>query len=135
MAVAATGCERSELGPGVTKAGIRRIHAGMSEAEVIQLIGEPFDRTHGGGRICRVDGGGCRDVDPGRETLVYFRPYSPSGGTRLPGPMLWVHLEKDRVVEVYAKRHNLFDSDGVYVSPASWLDGGESPDFETTFPH
>lgn len=46
--------------------------------------------------------------------------------------MLWVHLTKGKVVEVYAKRHNTADSDGVYGLRADgrW----ESPRFALTFP-
>jgi hypothetical protein len=47
-------------------------------------------------------------------------------------PMLWVTLRNGRVEDVYAKRHYIFDSFGVYGIRGSrrW----ETADFVKTFP-
>lgn len=101
----------------VTVENIRRIQLGMTRQDVEAILGPPLKVEH---------------FSYAPETLVYFtRLWTP-----MHYPMLWVHLRDDgRVVEVYAKRHNSLDSDGVYVlrqGPTAW----EKPnDFLNTFPH
>jgi len=117
--VAGAGCfTQSNIPYSVTAANIRRVELGMSGEQVKQLLGTPVSLEP---RDSRYYGNGA-------ESLVYFH--------RLEGlwhyPMIWVHLSGNRVIEVYAKRHNTWDSVGVYGINAKgrW----ESPLFAETFP-
>jgi hypothetical protein len=134
-----------KLAQGVTRSGIRSVQVGMTEAEVEELLGAPVSREDDRPVICgptsrglnyeratkelESGDGGCWSAGPLNSIrLTYFaRPNAP-----WPYPMLWVHLRNGRVSQVYAKRHNLVDSDGVYWTTR---DGGhiETPQFEATF--
>ena len=109
---------QSNLPPQVTVQNIRRIELGMTRQQVEEILGHPIS----------VESKPPAFYGRGAEVLIYFRRLS------LPFsyPMLWVHLRDGKVEEVYAKRHNLVDSDGVYGLSARmrW----ESPQLSTTFP-
>jgi hypothetical protein len=105
-----------DVAPAVTRAGIRAVRVGMTEAEVIQILGEPIART--------------RNAELGVNTLEYARPVRRARWY----PMLWVHLEAGRVSEVYAKRYIWWGSDDYGVYSLSSTGQSERPDFETTFP-
>jgi hypothetical protein len=116
-AVIACGClTQSNLPHGVTASNIRKVRLGMSRQDIEQLLGPPL--------AVELGMYGAQNA----ESLIYFRPLPPP----LHYPMLWVHLRSGSVFEVYAKRHNAFDSDGVYglSSEHQW----ESPRFIETFP-
>lgn len=103
------------LAPGVTRAAIRSIRVGMTEGEVVRILGEPLSSDF--------------DADRRVRTLNYTRA--------VPGarwhPMLWVHLTEGRVSEVYAKKYVWWgkDDEGVYMLN----DAGQSEtrEFEHTF--
>jgi hypothetical protein len=101
----------------VTALSIRHIQLGMSMGQVEEILGQPL--------AVQI---GIYGSDPKSESLVYFRRFP----IPIRYPMLWVHFRNGRVVEVYAKLHNVADSDGVYglTSEHRW----ESPRFVATFP-
>jgi hypothetical protein len=90
----------------------------MSRSEVERLLGSPLAVEQKDPKFHGV----------GAEALIY--------SSRLPVPiqypMLWVQLRDGKVETVYAKRHNIADSSGVYWSTneRQW----EAPDFVKTFP-
>jgi hypothetical protein len=119
LLVMTAGCfTQSNIPSGVTGENIRRVELAMTRAEVEGILGPPVE----------VERREAKDYGPDAETLIYFH--------RLPiprhYPMLWVHLANGRVVEVYAKRHNTAESDGMYGLSADrqW----EAADFMSTFP-
>jgi hypothetical protein len=117
----ATGCRtQSNIGSKITVENIRRIQLGMSRADVEQGLGEPV-------WVDQLGAIGSDGTSSG-EVMVYFRRLPPP----LRCPMLWVHLRDGKVSEVYAKRHDIFDSWGVYglTVDRRW----ETPEFLTTFP-
>ena len=119
VALLAAACfTRSNLPPSVSASNIRRINVGMSRIEVEAILGPPIE----------VQTGDPQWFGRGYTTLVYFRRLQHP----LQYPMLWVHLRNGRVEEVYAKHHNFFDSDEIYV--ANKERHSESPRFATTFP-
>jgi hypothetical protein len=85
----------------VTVKNIRRVSLGMSEAEVIAILGPPVMTEP------------VADLGSQRKVMHYSRP---AKGARW-YPMLWVHLQHDRVAEVYAKRYILWgaDDEGIYL--------------------
>jgi hypothetical protein len=111
---------RSNIGSDITVENIRRINIGMPRSEVERVLGVPL-------RIEPEDSRFNNTVDV-LEVMVYFRRLPPP----LKYPMLWVHLRDGKVSEVYAKRHDIFDSWGVYGLTASrkW----EAPEFTAIFP-
>jgi hypothetical protein len=92
------------------------VRVGMSEAEVIQVLGEPVARTP--------------HPELGVNTLEYARPVRRARWY----PILWVHLKAGRVSEVYAKRYIWWGSDDYGVYSLSSTGYSERPEFETTFP-
>ena len=117
LAVTASGClTQSNLPAGVTASNVRKIQLGMSRTDVEGLLGPPLS---------------VEPYSPGEtnsESLIYFRGLPPP----IHYPMLWVHLRDGKVFSVYAKRHDILNSWGVYVLSSSlkW----ESPEFVTAFP-
>jgi hypothetical protein len=110
---------RSNIGPAITVENIRAIRIGMSRQDVERFLGVPL----------HVEADNATRTTTERvDTLVYFRRLPPP----LAYPMLWVHLRDGKVAEVYAKRHGLFDSWGVYGRSAArqW----ETAEFLSTFP-
>ena len=106
----------ARLSSQVTVESIQQIELGMTQKQAIDLLGAPLDTR--------------RDVDRNRFTLQFSKP--------VPGarwyPMLWVHLEDGRVIEVYAKRYILWgvDDEGVYglTQDRRW----GAAEFSQTFP-
>jgi len=104
------------VAPGVTAEAIRAMRLEMSEDEVYRIIGPPFftyPTSYGSRRI----------------TLQYTRRVL---GARW-YPMLWVHLEDGRVVDVYAKKYVRWGTDdlAVYMFHGGVPVGGEH--LELTF--
>jgi hypothetical protein len=112
----AGGCGgRADLSsPLIDASSIRRVQLGMTESEVVSILGQPFS----------VEG----RTDEPRHRVMNFS--CPAGGYWY--PMLWVHLRDGRVNEVYAKRYEGWDDASVYslTSERRW----ESPHFGETFP-
>lgn len=104
------------LADGVSIEAIRAMQVGMTEEEVLSIIGEPFDIAPS-------------SLNPFIMTFTYSK--------RIPiarwYPMLWVHFQDGKVIEVYAKRYYFWGDDiGIL-----WLgiDGSwETPLFEPSFP-
>lgn len=95
---------------------IRAIQNGMTEEQVLAIIGPPLDR-------------GPSSHDPEVTTLVY----SKSAYFARWYPMLWIHLRDGRVIDVYGKRYIDWGVDdmGVYgTGNGPW----ETEWFERTFP-
>jgi hypothetical protein len=117
-AVTAACFSQSTISPQVTVENIRQVKIGMSRPEVEHLLGSPL----------AVDQQDPKFNGAGAELMVY--------SSRLPMPMqypmLWVHLRDGKVESVYAKRHHIADSWGVYwiTKERQW----EAPDFVKTFP-
>ncbi len=105
----------NHLADRVSIEAIRALQVGMTEEEILSIIGEPFDITHS-------------SVDPFIMTFTYSK--------RVPFarwyPMLWVHFQDGKVIEVYAKRYFWGDDIGIYAVEinGSW----ETPLFEQSFP-
>jgi hypothetical protein len=101
------------MAPGVTRAGIRGVQLGMTEEEVVKILGQPL-----AAKLNEIRG---------VKTLEYTRPVRTAWWY----PMLWVHLKG--VNEVYAKRYVWWgiDHEGAYgLSDAGrW----EVRTFEVTF--
>jgi hypothetical protein len=95
------GCGGADLASSrVTAANIERVSLGMSEAEVVAILGTPI-RT---------------DSEPYLSSDAKVMTYSrPARGARW-YPMLWVHLQGGVVTNVYAKRYVYwgFDDEGIY---------------------
>jgi hypothetical protein len=110
------GCGGADLASHVTVDGILALRRGMSYEQVVSKIGEPFEMerelpphqenglTVVGRQVPTVQTG------EGHVVLIYFRRMR--WVTRY--PMLWVHLRDGHVNEIYAKRHDLVDSTGIY---------------------
>jgi len=109
---------QSAIGSQVTVENIRRVKIGMSRTEVEHLLGPPL----------AVESNDANFHGVGSDTMVYSRRLPVPMGY----PMLWVTLRNGRVEDVYAKRHHIFDSFGVYGIRGSrrW----ETADFVKTFP-
>lgn len=109
-----------DMDAAVTATAVRRIEVGMKREQVGQILGAP--RKEWAERFFGVGG------ERHRVVLQYARPVPWARWY----PMLWVHLEAGSVVEVYAKRYDWIDDEGIYSQTASqrW----EKTDrFETTF--
>ena len=125
---------QSDLAPGVGCAAIRKVRLGMTEAEVLAILGPPLEKkeNYTGGMTCGPTG--CQPAyPPGRTQLIYSR--------EVPGarwyPMLWVYLDHGHLSEVYAKRYIVWGADdiGVYdLSLGARTKAWERSEFEETFP-
>ena len=106
----------SNLSSGVTTTSVQAITIGMSEAQVVRLLGAPLSRS--------------TSAD-GRLTLQFSRPVEGARSY----PMLWVHFRNGKVDEVYAKRYVFWgvDHEGVYGLSATHGRWATSA-FEQTFP-
>ena len=109
---------QATIGPQVTVENIRQVKIGMSRSEVEDLLGSAL----------AVEQEDPKFYGAGAELMVY--------SSRLPMPMeypmLWVHLRDGKVEQVYAKRHHIADSWGVYgiTKSRQW----ETTEFVNTFP-
>jgi hypothetical protein len=107
-----------DLSSGVTTQTIRAVALGMTEAQVITLLGEPLARE------TREDG---------RHTLQFSRPVTGVSWY----PMLWVYFRNGQVTGIYAKRYILWlgDDNIVYLISANPRIPAYIPsEFEKTFP-
>jgi hypothetical protein len=109
----------SRLSPGVTQEAIRSVQLGMSQQEVVRRLGTP-KRAY-------------RPQWAAHDNVQTFEFSEPVDGARW-YPMLWVHLQDNRVIQVYAKRYVLWgvDDEGVYGLSQSGR--GETAAFMITFP-
>jgi hypothetical protein len=116
MLLAACATKTDGLPHGVTRAGIRSIAIGMTEGQVVSILGRPLKIS--------------TDAAPAVRTLWYGEPPSREYAY----PMLWVHLKNGRVWQVYAKKYVLWgtDDEGVYSLDESGRT--EGVEFEATFP-
>ena len=101
--------EGNRLAEGVTVEAIRAVKNGMTEEEVVAILGVPFERAPSVNHLDTI-------------TLTYSKPAYFAQWY----PMLWVHLRNDRVFEVYAKRYIVWGSDDVGIYGA-----GIEPQWET----
>ena len=106
----------ADLPPGVTALSIRQLRVGMSEAEVVGLVGPPSFRKE-------LEGSG------GAVLLGFTRP----GGNMRTYPNLGVVLVEGRVSNASATRHLWFDNEVVFFVSESHPAGWESPDLESAF--
>ncbi len=104
-------------GPAISSEQVRAVELGMSENDVTAILGSPLQS-------------GPSTTFAGRRTLSYnrWRPVPRY-------PMLWVHLEEGKVVEVYAKLYTDWGTEdqGVYAL-SSLLEFESTETFEAAFP-
>ena len=100
----------SRIAPGINAAAIRRVKVGMTKQQVTTILGQPV-------RI--------RSSGPDEASFDY-------AVTRLTGPTLWVHFDKDVVTTVQAKRHSLLHDKAVYEEAAHHATF-ETAEFEPLF--
>ncbi len=87
------GCANLNDAEKVTASNILKIDIGMSEHQVIGLLGEPVSKYHGG-------------YQP------YTYQYTEKGVFNY--PMVWVHFDSSGVNEVYVKYYGIADDQGIY---------------------
>ena len=115
---------RSNLATDVTQQQIEAIEIGMSRDEVIATLGEPWSVEPFEDGVAETD----------RTVMNYGRFILPVKSF----PMLWVHLEDDHVVAVYAEVHygigagRSLDETAVYSLSAE--DQWQTAEFEMLFP-
>ncbi len=107
----------SRLAEGITVESIRAVQNGMTEEEVVAILGNPVERAPSVSY-------------PDAITLTYSRPAYFAKWY----PMLWVHLRNDSVVEVYAKRYIGWGGDDIGVYGTGNDRRWETNLFEQTFP-
>ena len=130
VASSGSACRRAtDVASGVTVDGIRSLRPGMTYAEVVKAIGDPFNMevelpVHKEGTVM-VSGRmvSTREPNDGHVLLTYSRRMN----VLTTYPMLWVHLRSGRVSEIYAKRYFALvwfggDDEGIYGYSA-----GEAP--------
>lgn len=107
----------SRLAEGVTVEAIRAVQNGMTEEQVVAILGGPVERAP--------------SVNyPDAITLTYSKPAYFAKWY----PMLWIHLRNGRVSDVYAKRYIDWGIDDVGVYGAGNDRQWETSLFEQTFP-
>lgn len=107
----------SRLAEGVTVESIRAVENGMTEEEVVAILGNPIERAP--------------SVNyPDAITLTYSKPAYFAKWY----PMLWIHLRNDRVVDIYAKRYIDWGTDDIGVYGTGNDHQWETDLFEQTFP-
>ena len=107
----------SRLAEGVTVEAIRAVQNGMTEEEVLAILGDPLERAPS-------------DHYPDGITLTYSKPAYFAKRY----PMLWVHLRNDKVDDVYAKRYEVWGVGDVGVYGTGNDRQFETELFEQTFP-
>ncbi len=107
----------SRLAEGVTVEAIRIVQSGMTEEEVVAILGEPLERAP----LVNY---------PDAITLTYSKPAYFAKWY----PMLWIHLRNGRVFDVYAKRYIDWGIDDVGVYGTGNDRQWETSLFEQTFP-
>lgn len=107
----------SRLAEGVTVEAIRAVKNGMTEEEVVVILGYPVERAP--------------SVNyPDAIMLTYSKPAYFANWY----PMLWVHLRNGKVFEVYAKRYINWGTDDVGIYGTGNDRQWETDLFEQTFP-
>ncbi len=109
----------SRLAPNVTVESIRAVQNGMTEDEVVAILGYPLER-----RPSPV---------PDAVELAYSKPVHFAKWY----PMLWVHVRDGVVISVYAKQYPFVGDDvGIYgtVEPDGEARHWETDLFEQSFP-
>jgi hypothetical protein len=112
--IALAGCRRPQMASGVSPASIRSIKIGMTEQEVIAILGQPLQ------------------IRPwGKDAAIY--DYALPGWA-VWSPGLWISFEKGAVRTVQGKRHYMMrDDHAVYEARGDRPTAFEAPDFESTF--
>jgi len=106
----------SQLPQDVTVESIRAVQNGMTEKEVVAILGDPLERSP--------------SVIPNATMLTYSKPVYFAKWY----PMLWVHLRDGVVISVYAKRYIDWGADDVGVYGTEDDRQWETSLFEQTFP-
>lgn len=106
----------SGLAAGVTKAGIRHLELGMSESQVVALLGPPVER---------------KEVDGGSNAVGLFYSKQTADGVYA-YPFVAVVLEDGGVSVVSVKQRSFLglDDEGVYSLTRNANPAWESPEFE-----
>jgi len=126
-----------KLSEGVTVENIRKIKIGMTDKEVIRILGDPFyvSKEYKMGIVTFVykrpfyHGELEKEKIKGKYTMIFSKDAKYSRWY----PMLYVLFKDGRVEMIYAKRYNLFDKIGVYSKSKN--DSWELELFEKSFPH
>ena len=115
---------RSNLAADITQQQIEALEIGMSRDEVVASLGEPWS----------VEPFADGNAETNRTVMNYGRFILPLKSF----PMLWVHLEDDHVVAVYAEIHygigadRSLDETAVYSLSVN--DQWQTAEFEMLFP-
>lgn len=110
---ALAGCRSPQIVSRVDPTSIRSIKIGMTEQQVIAILGQPLR------------------IRPSGATAVIYDYAIPGWAVASPG--LWIHFEKGSVRTVQGKRHRMIGEDQAVYEVRSDRPTFESPDFETTF--
>ena len=111
--VAVAGCRRPQIVSRVDSASIRSIKVGMTEKQVIAILGQPLQ------------------IRPWGEDSAIYDYALP--GWALWSPGLWISFEKGAVRTVQGKRHRIIGEDQPVYETRTDRPTCESSDFESTF--
>jgi len=98
---------------GINPASIRSVKIGMTEQQVVAILGQPLQ------------------IRPWGEDAVIY-DYALPGWSRW-SPRLWISFEKGVVRTVHGKRHYIMGDDRAVYEARGDRPTFESPDFESTF--
>lgn len=101
------------MGSNITAATVRNVRLGMTQVEVIGILGDPV----------RV-----RDGGPGQIIFDYAIP-----GWRLSAPEMWVHFADGKVYVLQARQHRWFWADKPVYEISSGHPVFETAEFEQLF--
>lgn len=111
--IAVAGCRRPQIVSRVDPVSIRSIKVGMTEEQVVAILGQPLQ------------------IRPwGEDAAIY--DYALPGWARW-SPGLWISFEKGAVRTVQGKRHYVIGDDYAVYEARADRPTFESPDFESTF--
>lgn len=112
--IAVAGCRRPQMVSRVDPASIRSIKIGMTEQEVIAILGQPLQ------------------IRPSGENAAIYDYALP--GWAVWSPVLWIEFRKGLVQTVQGKREYMVGDDhAVYEARSDRPTAFEAPDFESTF--
>ena len=110
--LAITGCNTGQVASNVSPSTIRSIKIGMTEQQVIAILGQPLRKR------------------PWGEMSILYDYAVPGWGT---SGSLWIHFEQGAVRLVRGERQSTFGRDYAVYEVRSDRAIFESPDFEATF--
>jgi hypothetical protein len=114
--LAASACGGApRIAPGMTPTAIRSVKMGMTQQQVIAILGPPLR------------------VRPWGHNSVIFDYAVPGWATSSPG--LWVHVENETVSTVQAKQYHLIRDDEAVYELSRGHPVFETPAFEPLFNH